>query len=505
LVAKIPSTPFQKKIIHLGQVSPAGSADKFGFHFNCQGAPMHMQKKIVSIATLFVISLLLLTGCGANAATETTTTIGTGNVTQITVVTTVEATGSITPLRMASVDWKTSGTIANILVQVGQSVLANDILMSLDPSTVPDSLISAQQNLVEMTSPASIAKAQLAVVTADENLTNELNSRYYLNNGYSQGVIDDAYAKMVLADVSLTKAKDNYDKVSNLSVGNEDRARAYTALYAAQTAYDSAKRLYVIYSGNPDNNDITMADANVSLAQAQLDEARNFLAALTGGDVPENATGASLQQLNQARRTVDQLDLRAPFDGLVGALYNQTSDVIAGNTTSAVIVNRSKLFVTVQVEESKMVQLAVGDKALVTLDALPDLEPQTGRVMAIDPVGIANQGVVYYSVKVELDQANPQIPLDATANVTIQAGDASQELAVPVTAVQNDATGEYVSVYNADGSTRRVEVVSGLIQADDTVVVQGDLKVGEQVLLVQTSGTTSSQGEGIRGGGIFMP
>jgi HlyD family secretion protein len=202
---------------------------------------------------------------------------------------------------------------------------------------------------------------------------------------------------------------------------------------------------------------------------------------------------------------VDQLNLRAPFNGIVGALYHQSSDVVAGNTNSAVIVNRSKLYVTVQVEESKMVQLAVGDKATVTLDALPNLEPQTGSVVAIDPVGVANQGVVYYSVKVELDQANPQIPLDATANVTIQAGDASQELAVPVTAVQNDTAGEYVSVYNADGSTRRVDVVSGLIQSDDTVVVQGDLKVGELVLLVQTSGTTSSQVEGIRGGGIFMP
>jgi RND family efflux transporter MFP subunit len=261
----------------------------------------------------------------------------------------------------------------------------------------------------------------------------------------------------------------------------------------------------VIYSGNPDTNDVTLADANVSLAQAQLDEAKNYLAALTGGDVPENATGASLQQLNQARRTVDQINLRAPFDGTIGALYNQSSDVVSVNTTSTVIVNRSKLYVTVQVEESKVVQLVVGDKATVTLDALPGLVAQTGSVVAIDPVGVANQGVVYYSVKVELDQADPQIPLDATANVTIQAGDASQELAVPVTAVQNDTAGEYVSVYNTDGSTRRVDVVSGLIQADDTVVVQGDLKVGDQVLLVQTSGTTSSQGGGVRGGGIFMP
>lgn len=47
----------------------------------------------------------------------------------------------------------------------------------------------------------------------------------------------------------------------------------------------------------------------------------------------------------------------------------------------------TKLVVTLQVEESKMVQLVVGDKVTVTLDTLPGLDPQTGSVVAIDPVG----------------------------------------------------------------------------------------------------------------------
>jgi len=468
---------------------------------------MYKKNKIVSVATLFVISLLLLTSCGANAATATTTTIGTGDVTQITVVTTVEATGSISPLRLASVAWKTSGTIADVIVQVGRSVKTNDILMSLDPASAPDSLISSMQNLAEMTSPASIASAQQALVNADEEVTTAQTERDYLVGGYyTQDQIDNAYADMVLAEANLAKFQVAFDKVASLPVDDANRARAYTALFDAQTSYNSYKRIFLNYSSYAaSSNDIVLADAKLALAKATLDEARNYLAALTGGDVPEDATGASLQQLYQARRTVDQLNLRAPFDGTVAALYNQKSDVIAGNTISAVIVNRSKLYVTVQVEESKVVQLAVGDKATVTLDALPDLTEQTGSVVAIDPVGVANQGVVYYSVKVELDQADPQIPLDATANVTIQAGDAVQELAVPVTAVQNDTAGEYVSVYNADGSIRRVDVISGQIQADDTVVVRGNLTVGDQVMLVQTSGTTTQDGGAIRGGGIFMP
>ena len=102
------------------------------------------------------------------------------------------------------------------------------------------------------------------------------------------------------------------------------------------------------------------------------------------------------------------------------------------------------------------------------------------------------------------DQADPQIPMSATADVTIQAGDAKQELAVPVTGVQSDTTGEFVMVYATDGSTRRVDVVSGKIQADDTVVVTGDLQIGDQVMLVQSTAATTNNTNSPRGGGVIF-
>ena len=94
-----------------------------------------------------------------------------------------------------------------------------------------------------------------------------------------------------------------------------------------------------------------------------------------------------------------------------------------------------------------------------------------------------------------------QIPLNSTASVTIQIGEPQLGLAVPVTAIQSDTESEYVSVMN-NGATQRVNVVSGRILADDTVVITGDLKVGDEVLLVQQSTTSSS--ENPRVGGGFM-
>jgi multidrug efflux pump subunit AcrA (membrane-fusion protein) len=76
-------------------------------------------------------------------------------------------------------------------------------------------------------------------------------------------------------------------------------------------------------------------------------------------------------------------------------------------------------------------------------------------------------------------------------------------LAVPATAIQNDADGnEYIQVIS-NGSTQNVSVVSGQILADDTVVITGDLQVGDQViLLLQASNSTTGLGSG--GGGFIM-
>ena len=367
------------------------------------------KKKIVPLVSFSLAVMLLLAACGS-LTTETADNATTmGEVTEVTVATTVEATGSITPLRLASVNWKTSGTILEINVTVGQNVKTGDILMSLDPDSVPDNLISAMQNLAEMTSPKSIAAAQKAVVDAAENFDDMELERSYLNGGYSQAQIDNAHAEMVLAEGSLERAQDNYNNVADRPEGDSLRASAYTALYNAQQAFNTKKRVYDTYiSYSASENDIALADANLALAKAQLEEARNYLAALTGGEVPAGATGSLLQQLYQAQRTVDQLTLNAPFDGVVGAVYNQPFDVVTANTVSVLVLNRSSLFVTVPVEEVKVVQLSIGDKATLTLDSLPELTGLTGSVISIDPVGTANQGVVYYNVMVELDQDDPQ-------------------------------------------------------------------------------------------------
>jgi multidrug efflux pump subunit AcrA (membrane-fusion protein) len=164
-------------------------------------------------------------------------------------------------------------------------------------------------------------------------------------------------------------------------------------------------------------------------------------------------------------------------------------------------VDRSNLYVDLQIDESHVVELSQGNKATITLEAVPNLS-LTGKVTYINPVGTSTQGIVYYEVQVVLDKADPSILIGATADVTIQAGQPQNVLTVPVTAVGNDSQGEYVYVIDANGNSTQVSVVSGQILSNNTVIVSGNLKVGDSVgLLSSTSTGTNNGGGGIFGGG----
>jgi RND family efflux transporter MFP subunit len=192
------------------------------------------------------------------------------------------------------------------------------------------------------------------------------------------------------------------------------------------------------------------------------------------------------------------LSIIAPFDGEVVALETQEGDQVSAGDPAIIIVNRSMLYVDVQVDETEISRVALGDTAKVTFDALPDINA-TGKVTFINPVGQTSNGVVNYTVRVQLDESDPKILLGATATVVIDTGAAETLLTVPVEAVQTDDSGnEYVIVVNSDGSTKQVSVVSGTVTGT-SVVVKGDLKAGEIVELgtsASTTSTTSTQQQG---------
>lgn len=458
--------------------------------------------KTIITPLLFLITISLA-GCSVGQQAETTgTTIGYGTVSEITQTVTVEESGSISPRQVATVSWVTQGTIGNILVQVGQAVKADDILMTLDQASLPESVRLSQLKLAQMTSPAAIAEAEQAVLDAQSSLTTAQYARTNLDYK-DQGTIDNAYYEYVLAKEKYEKAKTDYDNWADEDASDHyetDLAPYYTAMYNAKTEMDSKEYVYELYNSNSSAQTIAEYDSAVTLAENKLVEAQNYLAAITGKSVPADATGDKLLTYYQTKLSVDAVNLRAPFDGIVGAIYDEPGILVSNNHASLVLVDRSEFTTTITVDESSVIMLAEGMKAAISVDVLPE-KAFTGTVRMIEPVGKVSNGVVYYDVEVVLDQADAQIPLNATTQVSIQVGEPVTSLVVPATAVQSDTTGEYVQTVD-NGVTARVDVVSGTILSDDTVIVTGNLTPGQQVVLIlSTSTNTSSNGMG----GLFGP
>ncbi len=311
---------------------------------------------------------------------------------------------------------------------------------------------------------------ELALETAAANLT--WCSSYYST---SEIAAADANIASTQAQIQLLQAQITTDQAQ---VGD-----------SSNTVYGLAINLNTVWASYQDTTQM-------------LNGAVTTLYQLERSPNPDDLA-AALAKVQSAQAEVNSLTLTAPYNGVVASVDYQPGDSVDQSTPAVVLVDRSKLFVDLQIDESHVVKLSPGDKATIKLEARTDLA-LTGEVTYINQVGITNQGVVYYDVQVVLDQADPSILIGATADVTIQAGQPQTVLTVPVSAVGSDTNGEYVYLIGANGSSQQVTVVSGQILANNTVIVTGNIKAGDSVGLLSSTSTGTNNNFG-GGGRIFGP
>lgn len=409
----------------------------------------------VSIGVLVAIILFtLIRGFSpANASNVPSTE---AQVVSLEVAETIETSGTLQAQPFASLTWKTSGVVESINVEVGDFVKAGDILLMLKPDSTSASIVSAQADLI----------------TAQENLEDVLSS----GTGVAQAAID------------LKDAQEDYDKAVNYLKYLQTDQNVPQTLYSAELVQTRNGWEYKYESDNfkgPAPEEwILDAENDLALKKGLLDDAQREYDRLLAGE-ESNEVLAARAKVEAAQTTVNSLYIIAPFDGQVLSIDNEVGDSVDANELSVNLANLNQLYVETQVDESDIANVKLGNQVEVTLDALNGVI-FTGSVTAINPVGEALSGLVKYSVRIDLDKVDADVflPLGATANVVIKIKDATSTLAVPITAIQNDTQGEFVWVIESDGSTRRVDVVGGVI-VGDMVAVTGDLQVGERISTVR--------------------
>jgi RND family efflux transporter MFP subunit len=417
----------------------------------------------------------------APQAPETTT------VTRCDVEQSVTAPGSVINTQETVIEMPLDGKFSEILIQPGESVKTGQLLAQLDSVYQELALDKAKLDLAELTSPEAIANAELAVTSAQAQVIvaqNAVNNQQYWKN---DALIQDQYANLVLAKASLDQAQEAYDKANvGEYLNNAGEASLYQDLYHAQQAYHTAQYYYSLYSQQPSQRQLDEAQATLNLANARLANARNYLAALTGGDVSEAATGLSLLQLKQARLAVqdaqndlDATRITAPFDGIILESDGVLRKFTPAGTTLFILHRPEDVEIQASITEEDFPYVEVDQKVELYFDALPDVNT-SGVVTRIIPKRIAGSSPLYY-LYIRPDTVPDHLVDGMTSDAAILIAQRQQVLCLPRTLVHaSSGNTAVVKIWNGiETEERKIEI--GL-RGDVYLEILSGLKEAEQVV-----------------------
>lgn len=429
------------------------------------------------VGIVLVVAALIFNSVRAGQS-ELLANLQTATIERGSLTATIGATGSVRAVQSATLIWGTSGTVEEVNASLGDRVAADDVLASLELSTLPQNVIMAQVDLEEAQDALGLDLAEKAKALAEAQNTLEDAERdlYNLTHPGKQVDIDQAFANMVLAKDKLDEAREDYEPYANKPENNLERANFLLRFTEAQKEYDSAVRLYNAFTGTANATDISVAEGQVALAQGQLELAQRSYANAVAG-LPNSADA----RVAAAEAALKLSVIEAPFSGVVTDAFPLAGDLVAAGGVAFQLDDLSQLLVDVQVSEVDINRVEIGQSAAITFDAAPEREYQ-GEVTGVALSGTIDSGVVNFRVTVELTDPDEFVHPAMTAAVNIVVTELQDVLLVPNRAVRV-LDGKRVVYVLRDGQMIPVEVVIGASSEIYSELLGGDLEESDTIVL----------------------
>lgn len=381
-----------------------------------------MRAKIMPKLTIVLVALFVgvfLTACGGIPAQST----GEVEPTQVPVVkadTTVVVEGRLVPRETVQLAFVTGGEVAEVLVKEGDLVKTGDVLARLGNQEALEAAISgaelellnakqAVDRLGEQAEDAAIAAqrriAEITKVVRD--------AQYQLDNftiPTNQAGIDP-YEAVDLMKQNLDKARDAFEPYRNKPSGDSTRKNLKEKLDNAQSDYNAAVRRLEY-------------EVQLATAEADLDKALKDYAIFSAGpkqadvDAAQARVSAAEAALISAKATLKNLELVATIDGTVVDLNLIEGEQAVAFQPVIQLADFSEWYVeTDNLTEIEVVNISLGQKAVVVADALPDQE-LGGAVDSINDLFEEKRGDVTYTARILLDEIDPLLRWGMTVVVT---------------------------------------------------------------------------------------
>ena len=288
------------------------------------------------------------------------------------------------------------------------------------------------------------------VVTGKIIPRNEVNVKPQIN-----GIIAEIYKKageQVQENEVIAKLKVIPD-MNSLSSAQSRVRLSEINLKQAQTNYDREKALYDKQLVSADEFEKVLQALNQ--AKEERSAAQDALEVIRDGVSRSNATSSS----TLVRSTITGLILDVPVK--VGNSVIQANTMNDG-TTVATVANMNDLIFDGNVDETEVGSLYEGLPVVITIGALQNYSFDA-TLEYISPKAVESNGANQFEIKAAVTVSSDQmIRSGYSANAEFVLEEAKGVLSLPESALEFDGDDTYVQVLNADGSTTRTKVETGL-------------------------------------------
>lgn len=395
-----------------------------------------MKKWLALIITVCLVGAVS-TGCAKSQNTPQETV----EVIRDDLVISVSVSGNLEMPHKTDLSFGTTGMVAEVLVDEGDSVVEGQTLAKLDAGTL------------ELNVEMALARCETAQVDY-EIAQNKLMQTIYPM--YTGGYISDLPGTWL----ALEEAQDDLEEAQRLmEQGKTDDAQAQLELVEAGLA-KAKEKLHSKRWALP---------MSVKLIELQTDQAKVAL-------------DMARLELASARLELTKATITASFDGIVADIYINEGQQLSAMTyanPAIYLIDSTSIEMNGVIDEIDISKVKLGQKADITLDALPDKEVK-GKVTFISQAGTIQAGVVFYKTTITLENPDEELRdgMSATAEIIIDRRE--NALLIPNRAIQGSWENPWVEILIDEESEKR-EVTLGLSDGVNTEVLSG-LEEGEEVV-----------------------
>jgi HlyD family secretion protein len=250
------------------------------------------------------------------------------------------------------------GQIAQLLVKEGDAVTKGRLIAVIAPDELKADTTYFSQNVEGLSS--QVRESEAALRFQERQTADQIRQ--------AESTLASIEAQVAAASADVEQARLTFTRTQNLArqgvASPQELDQARTAVAAAEAKLDALKK------------QVEAQRATVALARSSAEQIQMKRSQVTTG---EHMQAAAAAQRAKADVRLRYTEIHAPIDGVVDVVAARVGEVVMPGQPIVTLINPDDLWVRVDVEESYIDRIRIGDRITIRL-----------------PSGDEREGVVFY-------------------------------------------------------------------------------------------------------------